>query len=657
MTGKASALLRDASLSVGRGVDRFTMRHGSFSYRQRIMEKTALRRQGETDTEQGREILFSHPKTSQVVRLLIREENGLCRATLVLPDHHGWDRFWLTLPSDAGEHFYGCGEVHSILDLKGERVRIWVAEHQNARRIGDKLIREKLTGRRPEFILPFRNYESYYAQPTYVSSRKYFLHADTSAYAAFDFTKPDKTTLLFREPADIYIGEAESFSALSEKLSELLGRQETLPDWLYDGAILAIQEGTEAVERRLQSALDAGARICGIWSQDWCGCRRTGFGYQVMWNWEWDRGLYPGLDERIPEWKSRGVRFLGYINPFLALEGGLYKHAAEQGWCVKDRSGSDYLVTITTFPAAMIDLTNPDAYEWYKDIIKKNMIGLGMSGWMADFGEYLPTDAVLFSGEDPAFVHNRWPAIWAGLNREAIEECGVSDEVFFFTRAGHTETIRNSPMMWTGDQHVDWSLDDGLASAIPATLSLSMSGFGVTHSDVGGYTTMMHMTRPKELLMRWMEMNAFTPLMRFHEGNQPSRNAQFDTDEELLRHLALTSGWHAALKDYLKSLIGENTRTGVPVMRPLFYHYDEPEAYAKRTEYLLGRDMLVAPVVREHSEKRTAWLPADEWVHLFTGEEYAGGEYRVDAPLGLPPVFIRKQSPWIDKFSFRRTEA
>ena len=89
--------------------------------------------------------------------------------------------------------------------------------------------------------------------------------------------------------------------------------------------------------------------MAGIWSQDWCGCRVTGFGYQVMWNWEWDRELYPDLDRKIPEWKARGIRFLGYINPFLALEKDLYRYAAEKGYCVKDKEGKDYLVTITTF--------------------------------------------------------------------------------------------------------------------------------------------------------------------------------------------------------------------------------------------------------------------------------------------------------------------
>ncbi len=331
--------------------------------------------------------------------------------------------------------------------------------------------------------------------------------------------------------------------------------------------------------------------------------------------------------------------------PFLAIEKDLYKEASEKGYCVKDKAGKDYLVKITTFPAAMLDFTNPDACEWIKGIIKKNMIDLGMGGWMADFGEYLPMDCVLSNGESPEDWHNSWPAVWARLNREAIEECGVQDDVFFFTRAGYTGTVSQSAMMWTGDQHVDWSVDDGLPSVIPATLSLAMSGFGLTHSDVGGYTTIMSMTRSKELLMRWEEMNAFSPLFRSHEGNQPSRNVQFDADEELLAQLSRTSRMHAALKPYLKKLVKENAEKAVPVMRPLFYHYEEDEAYTEKTEYLLGRDVLVAPIIKEGAASRSVYLPEDNWVHIFSGRQYFGGVQDVDAPMGMPPVFVRKNSP------------
>ena len=639
--------LREMEMWAAKGENKFTMNRGSFKYTKVIKQRVQLILISCRDIASGFELVFAEPKgTLRMAVTAVRSGDGIITVRFDDPvNQGGWNRFWISFANPLGEHIYGCGETYSKFDLKGEVVRIFVAEHQNAKRIGKKVVLQKIFGKKPNKVQPFGKYESYYAQPTFVSSKKYFMHADLKQYAEFDFFTPGLIKLAVQEVPTLYFYEGTDFEDMSYRLSDLLGRQRELPDWVYDGAILAVQQGPAVIDEKIEKALASGSKVCGIWSQDWCGCRRTGFGYQVMWNWKADDELYPDLKEKIGEWKAKGIRFLGYINPFLAIEKDLYKEASEKGYCVKDKEGKDYLVTITTFPAAMVDFTNPDACEWIKGVIKKNMIGIGMGGWMADFGEYLPMDCVLSNGESPELWHNRWPAVWARLNREAVEECGVQDDVFFFTRAGNTDTVKDSAMMWTGDQHVDWSVDDGLPSVIPATLSLAMSGYGLTHSDVGGYTTIMDMTRSKELLMRWEEMNVFSPLFRSHEGNQPSRNVQFDADEELLAQLSRTSRMHAALKPYLKKLVKENAEKAVPVMRPLFYHYDEPDAYTEKTEYLLGRDVLVAPIIKEGAGSREVYLPEDNWVHIFAGRQYFGGRHKVDAPMGMPPVFVRKNSP------------
>ncbi len=649
----------DLELTVGVGKNQFSMKKGSFQYKKKYAWKAKTRCFDKNDMGTQGEQIFQEEKYKSSYWMEWEEKERGIDLSLV-PDQRakelGVNRFWLRFRIGEGEHFYGCGETHSEFDLKGENVRIWVAEHQNSSRISKKVWKESLFGKHPEKKLPFHQYESYYAQPTFVSSKKYFLHLDTNQYCEFDFREDGYLTIYCQEAAKIHIETASSFEELSFRLSNYLGRQGYLPDWVYDGAILASQDwkkegenlleafdGCNRIEKKIESLEKRGAKVSGVWSQDWCGCRCTTFGYQVMWNWEYSREKYPNLPEKIAKWKKRGIHFLGYITPFLALEKGLYQEAHAKGYCVKNEKGEDYLVTITTFPAAMVDFTNPEAYAWYKELIKKNLIGIGMSGWMADFGEYLPQDAVLQKGSAEEF-HNQWPAIWAKLNREAIEEAGKEKEVFFFTRAGHTNTVRYSNMMWTGDQHVDWSIDDGLPSVLPASLSLSMSGFGLSHSDVGGYTTIGQMRRSKELLMRWEELNLFSPLFRFHEGNRPGENVQFDEDEELLDHLANLLAMRKKLVPYLKNLVAENAKRGIPIMRPIFYHYEEDWAYLEKTAFLLGRDLYVAPVLEEGKRSRTVHLPKDQWIHLFTKEEYEGGVYEIGAELGKPAAFVRKES-------------
>ena len=92
------------------------------------------------------------------------------------------------------------------------------------------------------------------------------------------------------------------------------------------------------------------------------------------------------------------MQFLAYINPYVASDKDLCEEAAQHGYLAKDASGGDYLVEFGEFYGGVVDLTNPEAYAWFKEVIKKNMIELGCGGWMADFGEYLPTYTYLYTG-------------------------------------------------------------------------------------------------------------------------------------------------------------------------------------------------------------------------------------------------------------------
>ena len=559
----------------------------------------------------------------------------------------GLDRFnrlYITLPAKEKEYVYGAGETFSEFNLRGSKFNVWVAEHQNMSVISKKLLKIALGDKDSKRKMTYDKYETYYAQPTFLSSEKYFFHSETTARAVFDFKAADMHRIETDSVAPYYLGYGDDFEEVLYHLTSILGRQPELPDWVYDGYILGIQGGTSVMMEKVRKALAAGVKVNGVWIQDWEGRRVTAAGKQLMWNWEYDKVLYPGLPDKIKELNAMGIKVLGYCNPFLAIEKPLYQIAHEKGYCVKNNAGEDYLVTITTFPAAMVDLTNPEAYEWLKGIIKTNMIEFGLSGWMADFGEYLPTDCVLYSGENAELVHNTWPARWAKLNREAVEESGKLGEIMFFTRAGNTGTPRYSTMMWNGDNHVDFSLDNGLPSVIPAMLSLTCSGFGLSHSDIAGYTTFGPLRRSKELYMRWCEMNAFSLLLRSHEGNNPDLNAQFDASEEVLDHHAKMSRIHKLLKPYIKECVKYNAENGVGVIRPLFFYYDEEKAYAESYEYLLGRDILVAPVIKKGAELRQVYLPEDDWIELSTGRELKGGLYVVEAPIGKIPVFYRKNA-------------
>ncbi len=633
----------DRPICMGYGKNEYSMSHGSFKIKETASRPVPLKISDFECSEKTLSFTLGGGRANlEIVRddfLYVHIENA-----------ENYNRLYLKLPSGADEHFYGTGEIFSEFDLKGKKVNCWVAEHINAKQVAKKLVKQVFGIRDTRRKQKFSEYETYYAQPTYLSSEKYYFHTFATARCEFDFTEKETLFITVDEIADFCFGFADTFEELMTDLSLTLGRQPELPDWVYDGEILGVQGGTDVMMKKVETALNHNMAVNGVWIQDWEGRRVTAVGKQLYWNWEHDSELYPELPEKIKDLNSRGIKVLGYCNTFLAVEKPLYKYAAEKGYCVKNKSGEDYLVTITTFPAAIVDLTNPEACEWLKSVIKKNLIDFGFSGWMADFGEYLPTDAVLYSGEDPELVHNTWPGRWAKLNREAVEEAGKLGEIMFFTRAGSSETPKYSTMMWNGDNHVDFSIDFGLPSVIPAMLSLTCIGYGLSHSDIGGYTTFFNLKRSEELFMRWCEMNAFSPLLRGHEGLNPDLNAQFDASEEVLVHGSKFSRIHKALKPYIKNAVKYNAENGVGAVRPLFFYYNEERAYTESYEYLLGRDVLVCPVLERKANKRKVYLPDDEWVHLWSGREYSGGEYTVDAPIGEIPVFIRKSSQYKEEF-------
>jgi sulfoquinovosidase len=633
-------------LLVGKGNANYDMYRGNFKIEENLFEKIPLTNYY-LEEDDNIVLKMSNAGYKEMELTFFEEADRLvCKFNA---KDSSINRVWIRLYAEEGEKVYGLGEQFSYFNLRGRNFPLWT--------------REQGVGRNKESYVSFLAdvedkaggdyHTTFYPEPTFVSSRKYFFHTDESSYMNFNFKQKDYHELEFwHVPEKFIISKKDSFLELAEDISSLLGRQPELPEWVYNGVILGVQGGTDACIDKLKKATDIGVPVAGIWAQDWEGKRITPFGKRLMWNWQWNKEMYPGLDVEIKNLAAQGVKFLGYANPYLAVEGNLFKEASENGYLVKTSKGEDYLIDMGHFDAGVVDLTNPDGFEWYKNVIKVNLIDFGLAGWMADFGEYLPTDVVLYSGESAELVHNLWPALWARVNYEAVEERGKLGEVFYFMRAGFTGSQKYCTMMWAGDQNVDWSLDDGLASVIPAALSLSVCGVGLHHSDIGGYTTLYHMKRTKELLKRWIDFSAFTTMMRSHEGNRPDDNWQFDSDEDTLLHLARMGKVFTKLSPYIKSLVKQNAETGIPVMRPLFFHYENEEpCYNIQYQYLLGSDILAAPVYKENVQKWSLYLPRDNWVHLWTGEEFSGGNIEIEAKEGYPPVFYRKQSEFGDLFS------
>ena len=628
----------DPFLFAGHGEPDVRMRNAYFSITDFVSERVALRDVSARQTDEGWELCCAAPGGPSLTVSVIGDGD---RVQLKFVLCSGVNRIWLRLYGEAGEHFWGGGEQFSYLDLSGRRFPFWVSEPGVGR--DDKSFvsfQARRDGRAGEY------WNTYYPQPTVISSRDIGLHLDSTAYSAFDFRRARPEIECWEVPHAIEFFTAESRTALVSAISARFGRPPALPAWTDQGAIIGLKDGANSFTR-LERIVEAGVPVCGLWCEDWAGVQKTSFGTRLFWNWEWDADRYPGLPEQIASLDARGIRFLAYANPYLNNRGGLFERARQQGFLVRDGSGEAYDVDFGGFNGGMVDFTNPDAVRWYIDtILRANMLDLGVSGWMADFGEFLPADARLHQG-DPLLLHNAWPALWAELNARAIAEAGRTGDALFFMRSGFTGIQPHCTLLWGGDQLVDFSRHDGLPSAIRAALSSGLMGNPYHHSDIGGYMSLYGARRTPELFMRWAEMAAFTAVMRTHEGNRPSDNVQLDSSPDVLAHFARMVRLFVTLAPYRRALVEEAVAHGLPLQRPLWLHFpDDPIALATEDAFLLGPDLLVAPVQRGDAREWSAPLPAGtDWVHVWSGTTFHGGQsVTVRAPLGQAPVFFRAGS-------------
>ena len=522
-------------LTLARGAAQVTMRHGNFRIEDNPTEAITP---------------LDWALVEDAVELSL---DGLVLARLTLAGaslnitalDRGHDRITLRFHAEPGEAVWGGGEQMSYLALNSRRFPMWTSEPGVGRDKTTELTRLMDA----EGMAGGDYWNTNYPQPTFLTSRWLAVHLDATCYSVLDFTDPVAHVVeVWSNVARFELFAEEGPVPLVGALSARFGRQPPLPDWAIGGAIVGLKDGANSFER-LENFIEAGAAVSGLWCEDWAGIRETSFGRRLFWDWRRDRQRYPDLPERIAQLNARGIRYLAYANPYLANDGILYEEARVGGhFALRQDSDDVYLVDFGEFDCGVLDFTRSETRNWFAEkVLGREMLDIGIDGWMADFGEYLPTNVRLADGSDPMEAHNRWPELWAEVNAQALASRGKTGEALFFMRAGFSGVQASCPLLWAGDQSVDFTRHDGIGTVITAALSAGLVGNAYSHSDCGGYTSLHGNFRTVELMQRWCELAAFAPVMRSQEGNRPDDNLQYDSTPELLACFARWSRVHAAL--------------------------------------------------------------------------------------------------------------
>ncbi len=497
--------------------------------------------------------------------------------------------------------------------------------------------------------------------PQYITSKLNSLFLENKEYSVFDLKNLDRVEVkLFSDTLIGRIIYGKTPLDLIREYTTYTGRMRALPDWVNNGAIVCVQQGIDTIKKRVAQMDSAGVPLAAMWVQDWTGGRPTQSDYQIWWNWHLNEAEYPGFKEYVQQLQQRNVRTMIYISPFLGNTPGhddLFLAAKKNGYLVRTAADTPYLISNGAFSAGLVDLSNPGARTWIKQIIRTNMIkATGASGWMADFAETLPFDAKLYNNAPTSYWHNHYTEEWTTVNREAIKEANRDNDIVFFNRSGFAQSPGQSTLFWLGDQMQTWDEYDGIKTSLTGMLSGGMSGFSLMHSDIGGYNAFdidtlgikFTIARSKELLMRWEELNILNAVYRTHEGLNPKISAQPYTDKETMAHFARSAKMFKALSFYRKQLVKEAADKGYPIVRHPFIQFpNDSNTYALQYQFMYGSEFMVAPVLDSGKTSVKLYLPKGNWVNLWTGEiliQNAGSWITADAPIGKPAIFYQKGS-------------
>lgn len=578
------------------------------------------------------------------------DQDGLVLSAAVL-EAEKYNRLFFRMAARPKEHFYGFGEQFTHFDLTGHTFPLITGEQG----VGRSPLAAGLKGDRISPALG-DDYSTYAPMAITVTSDNRAILVDNDCIVYVDAAKKDPGLLEFQlwdTKATLRVWQGDSLLDAVSLHTAYTGRYQPLPQWAH-GVIVGMRGGKEKVEAVLKQCREERIPVSAIWIEDWVGRRGVDGGPPLWWRWNPNEAVYPDFQNWVQQLKKQGIRVLTYFNTFLSddLTNPYYLEAREKGYLVKNKEGEPYQrKTGRGYTYYMVDLTNPQAYQWLKNVMIDSIRRYDVAGWMADYGEYMIFDAQLYDGETGVEYHQKYAEDWVRLNREVAEESGRMGDLLIFNRGGFGKVNRYSLCFWEGDQNVTFDQYDGLASSVVGLLSGGISGIALNHSDLGGHTSMYNdmwdLRRSKELLWRWAELSAFTPVYRPHDGSMQDCNHQFYDDAQSTRFFGLMGRLHQMLYPLFAQLEEEAAEKGYPVIRHTLMHDTLAANEDLRYQYMLGADVAFFPVWQEGASQVEGYIPSGRWIDPWNGTVYEGGKkVMLSAPLGKPAVLLRKDSLW-----------
>ncbi|MDZ5130170.1 glycoside hydrolase family 31 protein [Clostridium perfringens] len=363
----------------------------------------------------------------------------------------------------------------------------------------------------------------------------------------------------------------------------------------------------------------------------------------------------PNFDDAaglISDLKEKGIRTITIIDPGVKVdeEYDVFKRGKEGNHFTKKLDGEMFIGAVWPGDSAFPDFSNKDCREWWKSELKKFISEHGMDGIWNDMNEpcvfnndhKTMLETCLHNSDNGVIehkeFHNRYGFEMSRCSKETQEELHPNERGFSMTRATYAGGQRYSSV-WTGDNMSLWSQ---MRMSISMNANLGISGFSFVGNDVSGFG----LDSSEELFIRWMEMGPFIPIFRNHSNMYTRRQEPWAFGSRAEKIAKKSIELRYELLPYIYDLYYISNKEGLPIFRPMIMEYEKDmNLLNMREQFMLGENMLVAPVLYEGERSKTVYLPKGSWFNYFTMEKLQGGKwYKLPCELDEILVFIKEGS-------------
>lgn len=526
-------------------------------------------------------------KTSVMLKNILNQDEGFWS----IPHLNSNSYIREQLQIGVGENIYGLGETFTPLIKNGQSIDIWNSDGGTSSK------------------------QSYKSIPFYISNKGYGVFVNHSENVSFEVCTENVSAVQFSvegEKLEYYIIGGKNIKEVIKNYTYLTGKPSLPPAWTF-GLWLTTSFTTSYDEKTVNSFID------GMKERD---IPLEVFHFDCFWmkefnwcNFKWDISQFEDPQTMLKRLKQKELKLCVWINPYIAQRSELFEEGKQNGYFIKTKTGNVFQCDEWQPGMAIVDFTNPNACKWYSSKLE-NLIDMGIDCFKTDFGERIPTDVVYYNNAEPIKMHNYYTYLYNKTVFDLLKSKLGENKAALFARSA-TAGSQKFPVHWGGDCSAKYS---SMAETLRGGLSLCLSGFGFWSHDISGFEA----TATPDIYKRWTAFGLLSSHSRLH-GNSSYR-VPWLFDEEAVDVLRFFTKLKGSLMPYIFSQAIKTHKAGIPMLRAMFIEFDEPACNFLDTQYMLGDNLLVAPIFSDTGEV-TYYLPQGIWTNIITKEVVEGGKY------------------------------